>query len=470
MARDRSRAGSHKAGSHKARNVTFPTVVSRRTGLGLAVAVWLVGCVSAGDGWQARLATPDGGAGSTLRLGLAVDESGDVFVAGSLAAGFGVAKLSGSLGSTLWSRSIRGGGALVLADGVDPVVDAGLSESGSDGAGSRSAVVRLDGASGTEVWRHTLSQGPSDDGLVTSLALDPRGEVIAAGQSRDAESNEFSLLKLAAADGRELWRYRIRPLWTTRPDATAVTTTSGGDALVAGSLWGAPGEPKLGVLKIDGLDGEEMWQSSLQAGRAGTSSGPALSARVISLDDSGDVIAAWLVPAASNGTLLVVARMDGRNGAPRWVDVDPQDDAHGLDLYLDVRGDLVLATADAAGFRVTKRASSDGRQFWQRTFDGGPRCGEGVAVSVNADADILAAGCAGPREIFVLKLRGRDGRSLWQREIGRAAGDARTLALDPNGHVLAAGYVRAVERDELVVVKLRSRDGRLPPERATESP
>ncbi len=439
----------------------------------MAISLYVAGCAAAGDGWRARLATPDGSAGSSPRLRLALDESGDVFVAGSLADGFGVAKLSGSLGSTLWSRSVHAAGALVLADGVDPVLAAWLPAPESDAAGSGSAVVRLDGASGKTLWRYALSQGQPDNAMVTDLALDPRGEVIVAGQSRDAESSEFSLVKLTADDGRELWRYRIRQPRASRLGATAVTTTEGGDTLVAGSLWGEPSEPELGVVKIDGLDGAKMWQSSLQAGRAGTSSGAALSARVISLDRSGDVIAGWLVSTAGDGIFLVVARMDGRNGAPRWIEVVPRDDGLALDLHLDGRGDIVLATANAAGFSLTKLASSDGRQIWQRALDGGPGCGEGVAVAVNADDDIIAAGCTEGRELLVLKLRGRDGRSLWQRGLGPAAGSAgevRTLAVDPEGHVLAAGYVRSAERDELVVVKLRGRDGRVPPERATESP
>ncbi len=440
----------------------------------LAISLYLAGCASsAGDGWRARLATPDGSAGSSPRLGLALDKSGDVFVAGSLAGGFGIAKLSGSLGSSLWSRSVRASGALVLADGVDPVLAAWLSVPEYDEAGSGSAVVRLDGANGTALWRHALSRGQPDNAILTNLALDPQGEVIVAGQSRDEKSNELSLVKLTAADGRELWRYRIRQPWPTRADATAVATTGGGDTLFAGSLWGGDSEPELGVLKIDGLDGAEMWRSSLHAGRAGSSSGAASSARVTSLDRSGDVIAAWLVSAAGDETLLVVARIDGGNGTPRWIEVFPRADGLALDLHLDARGDIVLATASPAGLSFSKLASSDGRQIWRRTLDGARRCGGGIAVTVNADDDVIAAGCAQGRELLVLKLRGLDGRSLWQRGLGPAAGSAgevRTLAVDPEGHVLAAAYVRSAERDELVVVKLRGRDGRVPPERATESP
>ncbi len=451
-------------------------MISWRAGLALAISLDLAGCAfTAGDGWRARFAAPEGSAGSPPRLRLAVDESGDVIIAG--AGEFGVAKLSGAMGSTLWSRNLGstagGSGALVLADGVDPVVAASRPLLDSDRGALGFAVMRLEGASGRELWHHPTLQGQLDNGMVTTLTLDPRGEVIAASHSGDADSNEFSLIKLTAADGRELWRYRVRQAWATRHDATAVTTTDGGDALVAGSLWGGPDEPQLGVAKVDGLDGIEMWQSSLQAGRAGTPSGPALSTRVTSLDRSGDLIAAWLVSVAGNGTLLVVARMDGTNGAPRWVEVFPRDDGVALDLRRDLRGNIVLATATTTGFSVSKLASSNGGQIWQRTFDAGPRCGEGVAVAVNADDDVIAAGCGEATELTVLKLRGKDGRSLWQRGLGTAAGlagEVRTLAVDREGHVLAAGYVRSAERNELVVVKLRGSDGRAPPERATESP
>ncbi len=201
---------------------------------------------------------------------------------------------------------------------------------------------------------------------------------------------------------------------------------------------------------------------------------PAGDVRALSLDRSGDVVALRLLPGANGRMDLVVARLDGRTGGLRWVERIESGDGFAMDLAVDAEGQILTATASPAGFDITKLASSDGRQIWRRVFRGpaGASCGEGVALSLDSDDDIIAigfaSGCATGRDLSAVKLAARDGRSLWQRSIGTAAGissSTRTLALDAHDDVVVAGYLApSATRADLVVVKLRGRDGRLPRE------
>ncbi len=413
------------------------------------------------------------------QVSLAIDAAGDVIAAGTLdpagfgdalaaagrdALGFGVVKLSGSQGEILWQQIIGKTGAdaraLVLTGGMDPIVGVSIS----DARGVRFVVARLDRASGRELWRHTALASESTSSAVTPhLELDPRGEVIAVGSLSDAESMVLRVRKLAASDGRELWSYSTPG--TAAGRATAMATTAEGDPVVAAIFSNAAGGHDLALIKIDGLDGAEIWRRILPGASRTTPSG---GVRVIALDQSGDVIAARLLSAGEGQTDLVLARFDGRNGALRWVESVEAQNGVALDLGLVDRNHLVAASASPSGFHVVRLAASDGRQIWHREFGEDALCGETVALRVDAADDVIAAGfgCAAGRNLFVVKLAGDDGQPRWSQDIGTATGivgKPRALAVDPNGGVFLAGYATSeTERVGLVVLKLRGRDGQFP--------
>ncbi len=453
-------------------------MIFRGSGALLAIPLYLAACTSAGDrGWRTRLAM--GIAIPGPQVSLAIDAAGDVIAAGPFdptafgdalaaggrdASGFGAVKLSGSQGKILWKQIIgttrADARALVLTSGMDPIVGVSVS----DARGVRFVVARLDRASGRELWRHTaLASESANFAVPPHLELDPRGEVIAAGSLSDAESTVLRVRKLAASDGRELWSYSTPG--TAAGRATAIATTAGGDPVVAAIFSNAAGGHDLALIKIDGLDGAEIWRRILPGASRTTPSG---GVRVVALDRSGDVVAARLLSDGEGQTDLVLARLDGRNGALRWVESVEAQNGVALDLRRVDRNHLIAASASPSGFHVARLAASDGRQIWHRQFGEDALCGETVALRVDAADDVIAAGfgCAAGRNLFVVKLSGGDGQPRWSRDIGTATGivgKPRALAVDPDGDVFVAGYATsATERVDLVILKLRGRDGQLP--------
>ncbi len=434
------------------------------------ISLALAGCASrAGSPWDARLTGQGPIEGSAPQLRLAVDAAGDVIIAGSL----GIVKLSGLGGETLWSRAIGTSGApraLVLARGTDPVVGGALPNADGLVLSAEHAIVRLDGASGAELWRHTARGLPSrTSSAVIALALDPLGEVIVAGFMAGNESDNFGALKLAASDGHELWRYSAREAGPGA--ATAVFTTPEGHAIVAGTLSNAVGGYDLALVKIDGLDGAEIWRRTVSGPRGR----PAGAARAVGLQRSRDVIGAQLLSGRGGGSALIVARIDGTDGTLRWVERIEAARGSELDLAVDARDHIFAAVATPAGFEVRKLAATDGRQIWQRSFGAaGTGCGPGVVLVLDGAQDVIAAGCQGREDLALVKLRARDGRTLWERSVRIAAGPAgktRALAVDARGDVLIARYVApSSDRTDLVVTKLRGRDGRLPRAEPTDAP
>ncbi len=316
----------------------------------LAIAL-LAGCVSSGGiGWRTHVAGQHRSSRDLSHVELAVEATGDVIAVGALGpagspgaedvepyatGGVGVVKLSGPEGRTLWRRTLAGTGgatrALVLADGRDPIVGGSMAKPESS---PELVVVRLNGASGEELWRHVAHAGDTGRrSAVTHLSLDPHGEVIAAGFISLAGSRKLRVFKLAAADGRELWRYAVSGDGTGDGTVTAIMTTREGDPIVAGSLANAADGHDPAVLKIDGLDGVEIWRRILPGGTGHAA--PAGDVRALPLDRSGDVVAAWLSPGASGSMDLVVARLDGRNGGLRWVERVESDAGFAMDLEID---------------------------------------------------------------------------------------------------------------------------------------
>lgn len=427
----------------------------------------VAGCTSAAS-WRSRLASPDPLPAGIAHVNLAVDGADDVIVTGALASagieatpsgGDGgttlwVAKLSGEGGATLWRRSLGRSNApelsLVVAAGRDPVVGASLA--GPDAAGL--GVVRIDGKNGAERWRHVASlPGSAEQLALTELALDPRGEVIAAGFLTDGGASGMTVFKLAASDGRELWRHGAGA-------ATSIVATRAGDAILTGTAPNESGGHDLVATSLDGLDGAELWRRSIGSSRPGETFAGA--ARALELG-GGDVIAAQLLSTSDDRWLLLATRIDPRSGAARWTEHFESGPGPVLRLALGGHDSVVVTTTGAAGGSVLELAASDGGEIWRRPLDSESPCGA-VAVSVDYDGDILAAACELGGDAKVLKLRGRDGRLLWQSRIGASIPDAPyALAVDASGDVVIARYVAsAEERADLVVTKLRGRDGRLP--------
>ena len=213
--------------------------------------------------------------------GVAVDASGNVMALGRAggARNFAVVKLAGRSGRLRWRRDIRGSGRTVydveeeayrhpehegLALAVMPpgdVVAGGYLQN------LRTAedffVVRLSGRGGQERWRRVFkgvglnyrddTTTRNVDDRATTLSVDSRGDVIAAGRIEvPAVCLGLGVVKLARRDGQELWRFQG---CEGAGMATAVALDSAGDPVVGAVDAGHGGAP---VRKLRGDTGADF--------------------------------------------------------------------------------------------------------------------------------------------------------------------------------------------------------------------
>ena len=342
-----------------------------------------------------------------------IEPAGDVFAAGTTLDGPGlpptdprfpgyppvnnvtIVRLDGATGTEEWRSAPdfgrRGLGPvatdLALA-GADVVVGGWFGTLDYD---CRSAVVKLRGADGVELWRrlYFFDVLPEDP---VEVEVDGAGDVVAAAQTH--------VEKLRGTDGGTVWGPRFGELLTR-----AMALDAQGDVVLAGTDGGG-----FAVEKIRGTNGTTAWTASLGLGRA-------LAVRV---DTSGDVLAAGVLD-VGGGERLAVVKLDGAGGATLWTRLAPgRAPARGLTLALDAAGDVVVGGAASMPGRgedlaILKLRGDSGRIRWRRQVDGGAREDDRAqAIAIDPAGNPLAAGVLrgiGSGDDFaVVRFDGRSGR------------------------------------------------------------
>ena len=228
--------------------------------------------------WGATL-SPD-----ALANAVAVDSSGDVFVAGYTAstlhgthygdADTWLAKRSGSDGSLMWdvqdgtSTTEFASGLAVSATGDVYTVGRSLGDLYGTNAGLEDAwVTRHRGSDGLSVWE--VQYGTTSADYALGVAVDGSGDVIVAGflnggslYDTNIGGNDCFLSKLRGSDGSLLWGVQYG---TPADDASrAVAVDSNGDVYAGGHTSGSLYDVNIGdddsfVAKFSGADGSFLW-------------------------------------------------------------------------------------------------------------------------------------------------------------------------------------------------------------------
>lgn len=258
----------------------------------------------------------------------------------------GAVKLQGSTGDVLWSWSAAAPEAEAFdymfgidTDSADDVFMGGYSEgfwSSSNADGRRDiAAVKLDGATGDELWRY---QAVAEDSLtslseyvwygqsgISDVAVDGDDNVFLVGYSAnsfvdgagDAGDLDMIVIKLDGATGDELWRSQggIETGWE---QLYAARVDDSGDLLAAGSTRPADSDQRGGdfvIMKISGVDGTNIWERTGSTTTADILTG-------VDVDEAGDVYVSGgenivdIVDKIPNTG--VVIKIDGATGDDLW--------------------------------------------------------------------------------------------------------------------------------------------------------
>ena len=401
-----------------------------------ALPVWIDPTLS----WNTFL----GGAGYDVGYAIAVDGSGNVYVAGYSSATWGspqrafgdsdaafVAKLD-SAGRLVWNTFLGGGagqfyGSAIAVDGNGNVYVAGVS--GNWGSpqraygGYRDAfVAKLDGNTGSLVWNTFLGGTGSDYGW--SIAVDGSGNAYVIGVStgswgspQRAFVGNYSNVFAAKLDstGKLVWNTFLGDTGALY-EGPAIAVDGSGNAYVTGLSSGTWGSPQRAfssggdafAAKLDSNTGKLVWNTFL--GSTGGDYGNA-----IAVDGSGN------------------AYVTGRSG-DTWG--SPQRAFGGYGSR-----DAFVAKLDSLG-----------RLVWNTFLGINWDNDEGNAIAVDGSGNVYVAGDSGdawgsPQRVFsggnsdaFAAQLDSSGKLVWNTFLGGTGGDfGSAIAVDGSGNVYVAG-------------------------------
>jgi hypothetical protein len=265
---------------------------------------------------------------------------------------FTVVKLRGGDGDVVWSRQPAGGPSAI---GSALAVDAAGDPVAVGYGGGDWIVTKMSGTDGSDAWLPVSVAGTAGAlDFVNAVAIDGSGDIVAAGELRNAGRNDrFALVKLAGTTGAELWRASMLNPDPDCPDATAraVTVDGAGDPVAVGFTCGPGSDWDLTVLKVAGTDGSERWHRRL----AGT-----------------NARADWATGVVTNaaGDVFVGGDVDNRS------DRCPST--------------TICGNAD---FTVLKLAGATGDELWRRSIDGKQSSDDRVrAVALDPSGNVIVGG------------------------------------------------------------------------------
>jgi len=433
-------------------------------------------------GWQTNINGPLG-LDDEARAA-STDANADVIAAGFInrpgtsGGDFVVVKLSGTTGTELWRRVITGtaatpGGEVraLVTDAAGDVVAVGRINNTTSGLDF--TVVKLSGATGTELWRHVVDGTASVADQARSVRVDVAGNVIVGGELQNIGTGlDFVVMKLVGTTGAEQWRQVINGTASGTDAAHGVRLDAAGDVFAGGELQNVGTGMDFAVVKLSGATGAEVWRRQID----GSASLNDL-ARTLRVDSAtGNVVAAGEVQNVGTGLDFTVVKLAGGTGAELWRQglngtASGTDSAHSV--RVDAAGDVIAAgelqnVGTGMDFTVVKLSAATGAEVWRRQINGSASLDDlARAVRVDAAGDVLAAGelqnTGAGFDFMVLKLSGTTGAEIWRRTInGTASGTDRVHALteDTAANVVAAGFTSNIGAGfDLTVVKLRGTDG-----------
>jgi outer membrane protein assembly factor BamB len=207
--------------------------------------------------------------GPDQALAVTLDGEGNVVAAGSIRSfltgdDFTVAKFDGATGDVLWGRNLNGSASsidqarAVTVDGMGNVVAAGSIR--STGTFDDFTVIKFDGATGDELWRTNINGSANVRDEARAVMVDGMGNVVAAGSTRNTDTgfSDFTAVKLDGATGDELWRTNINGSANTLDEAVAVAVDGAGDVVAAGFTQNTGTGTDFTVVKLRGTDGGDF--------------------------------------------------------------------------------------------------------------------------------------------------------------------------------------------------------------------
>lgn len=321
-----------------------------------------------------------------------------------------------------WERGIKGPHHAARAIASDAE---GNLVAGSEGANF--SLVKLEPKRGSVLWHYVASgAGVGGAGQVWAIAIDPAGDVVATGFLRPYPTvpDDLFVVKVDGATGQEEWRRSIKAANGTFDQGRDVVVDPAGDVFVVGEIG-----QFLFAAKFAGADGAEIWRQEI-LGVAATNI-----ARGADLDENGNLVVAGEIDYTVLDDDFIVLELDGTSGAELWRrEIATAGSDRAWALAVDSAGDVIACGKVASALFVTKLDGGDGHTLWDHSIADDSASAACRALTLTASGDAIAAGThypAGERGV-IWRLDGTTGAEMWRTATGMHRIGNLALAEDGN--------------------------------------
>lgn len=333
-------------------------------------------------------------------------------------------------------------------------------------AGARST------AAGAFAWRSPALSGLTGSNGTDFVVAGPHGSLFAVASVAvkwTPVRSAFQVSRLSSSDGRVIWRKTFRGPARVYAVARGVAVDGHGDVVVTGSELVKAGQgERLLVLKLRAADGRQLWARTLSSPPAGPAPTDALGSGV-AVDRAGSVYVSGYVGWTDDGSSAddAVALKYSSGGRRLWKHVDVMPGANEYSgIAVDAARNVYLAGLEATspppssafGAALT-RLDANGDEVWSQPFVSALGSSYLRFVRVMG-ADVAACGVtfdtsvpATPRSVpFALKAPRSSGIYAWKTDLDSLPGDSqdlRAFAVDGAGYLVLAGLTRHVAGPDL---------------------
>ncbi|HEV8198641.1 MAG TPA: hypothetical protein VGS03_01315 [Candidatus Polarisedimenticolia bacterium] len=273
------------------------------------------------DGSELWRRSDSGLGGTSGVLSLALDPSGDVIAGGYFAnsssnTGLLVEKLSGATGGLAWVYRIDTAGTFIsnAANSVAANPQGDVFAVGRVAAGSTwdAFAVKLSGASGGELWKKTIDGGVGDYDTLESVALDGSGDAVFGGSfGLGPAGTEFSVVKVEGDSGTEKWRHATRGSLANSTDRGFAVAVAGNAVVALGRTENTGKAHDWTTVKLNGATGEELWRTDVSGTASNSEDDFAFS---LGVDACADVVVAGQTQNTANTSDYTVLKLSGATG------------------------------------------------------------------------------------------------------------------------------------------------------------
>jgi hypothetical protein len=329
--------------------------------------------------WIATLS----GSGYDYGQGIAVDSSGNVFVAGIITGNNFLLTKYNKFGAIQWQRKLgtcsdngRGNMLAIDASGNCHVVGA------IDDGGTKSVIVFKYDTSGVLQWQKKLSSASEDYGY--GVAVDSLSNVYVVGTTDVAATWNSALIVKYNSSGAVQWQRGLDAATYTNEIAYGVALDSSANVYLVGitNSSGGFGNSDILVAKYN-TSGVIQWQKRL--GGAAADNG-----KSVAVDGSGNVYVVGDSGGGFGGFDVVIAKYD-TSGVLQWqrrIGAAGGEVVYGV--AVDALGNSYL-TGDTGGDLLIAKYDTSGAIQWQRSLTSSGS-DAGYAIAVDADGAMYVTG------------------------------------------------------------------------------